>query len=58
MNSDPEYRNIARYGNTSAASIGICLDEAIRSGRLKRGDLLLMTSFGGGLTWGALLIRY
>ena len=50
--------NIARYGNTSAASIGICLDEAIRSGRLKRGDLLLMTSFGGGLTWGALLIRY
>ena len=52
------YCNIAKYGNTSAASIGICLDEAVRSGQLKRGDLILMTSFGGGLTWGAMLIRY
>lgn len=52
------YCNIAKYGNTSAASIGICLDEAARSGLIKRGDLVLLTSFGGGLTWGALLIRY
>ena len=50
--------NINRYGNTSAASIAICLDEAVRNGTVKRGDLILMTSFGGGLTWGAVLIRY
>ena len=58
VDNDRVYSNIAKYGNTSAASIGICFDEAIRSGKLKRGDLVLMTSFGGGLTWGALLIRY
>ena len=58
VDNDRVYCNIAKYGNTSAASIGICFDEAVRSGRLKRGDLVLMTSFGGGLTWGALLIRY
>lgn len=52
------YCNIARFGNTSAASIGICLDEAVRAGKIKRGDLILLTSFGGGLTWGAVLIRY
>ena len=52
------YCNIAKYGNTSAASIGICFDEAVRAGQIKRGDIVLMTSFGGGLTWGAILIRY
>ncbi len=50
--------NIAHYGNTSAASIGICLDEAVRGGRLERGDLVLLTSFGSGLTWGAMLLKY
>ena len=39
-------------------SIGISLDEAVRNGLIKRGDLILLTSFGGGLTWGAVLIRY
>ncbi len=52
------YVNIERYGNTSAASIGICLDELCRSGKLKKGDYILTTAFGGGLTWGAMLIRW
>ena len=46
------------YGNTSSASIGICLDELHRSGQLKRGDLVLAASFGAGLTWAAMLIRW
>ncbi|MBO5959156.1 MAG: ketoacyl-ACP synthase III [Lentisphaeria bacterium] len=50
--------NIQDYGNTSAASIGICLDELNRSGRLERGDLVLATSFGAGLTWASALIRW
>ena len=49
--------NVHKYGNTSAASIAICLDEAFRSGRLKTGELALMVAFGSGLTWGAQLIR-
>jgi len=52
------YINIDRYGNTSAASIGICLDELVRAGKIQRGDLLLLTAFGGGMTWGAMLLRY
>ena len=50
--------NIDRFGNTSAASIPIALDEAVRAGRLKSGDLLLLAAFGGGLTWGSALIRW
>jgi len=50
--------NIQKYGNTSAASIPIALHEAIKEGRIKRGDLILMTAMGGGLTWGAILLRY
>jgi 3-oxoacyl-[acyl-carrier-protein] synthase-3 len=45
-------------GNTSAASIPLALDIAVRDGRVKRGDLLLLESFGGGLVWGSALIRY
>lgn len=52
------FMNIDRYGNTSAASIPIAIDEAVRAGRLKRGDLLLLTAFGGGITWGSALIRW
>ena len=55
---DRVYVNIFRYGNTSSASIGICLDELNRAGKLKRGDYVLLTAFGGGLTWGAQLIRW
>ncbi len=50
--------NIEKYGNTSAASIPIALHEAVKEGRLKRGDLVLLTAMGGGLTWGAMLLRY
>ncbi len=50
--------NLERYGNTSAASIPLALDEANRSGRIKAGDLLLLDSFGGGLTWASALIRW
>jgi 3-oxoacyl-[acyl-carrier-protein] synthase-3 len=50
--------NIARYGNTSAASIPIVLDEAVREGKIKKGDLILFAAFGGGLTWGAGLVRW
>jgi 3-oxoacyl-[acyl-carrier-protein] synthase-3 len=52
------FKNIERYGNTSAASIPIALDECARSGRLKPGDLVLMAAFGAGLTWGAALVRW
>lgn len=47
-----------KQGNTSAPSVGLALDEGIRSGRIKRGDILLLESFGGGFTWGSALIRY
>ncbi len=50
--------NVQKYGNTSAASIPIALDEANREGRLGEGDLLLICSFGGGFTWGAGLLRW
>ncbi len=50
--------NLDRYGNTSAASIPLALDEAHRSGRLARGDLVLLCGFGAGMTWGASLVRW
>ena len=50
--------NIEKYGNTSSATIPIALDEAIRANKIRRGDLVLMASFGAGLTFGSLLIRY
>ena len=49
---------VDRHGNTSAASVPLALDEAIRSGQVKRGELLLLEAFGGGFTWGSALIRY
>src|ERR1043165_3382321 len=52
------YSNIAVHGNTSSASIPIALDECVEAGRIKEGDLVLMTSFGGGVTWGAVLVRW
>jgi 3-oxoacyl-[acyl-carrier-protein] synthase III len=50
--------NLERYGNTSAASIPIALDEAVRGGRVKAGDIVLMEAFGGGLTWAAAVMRW
>jgi 3-oxoacyl-[acyl-carrier-protein] synthase III len=52
------YKNIDRYGNTSAASIPIGLDECVREGRLQSGDMVLMTAFGAGLVWGSVLVRW
>ncbi len=56
--SEKVYSNICRIGNTSSASIPICLDECVQSGRLKRGSLVLMSAFGAGVTWGAVLMRW
>lgn len=50
--------NVEKYGNTSAASIGLALDEAARDGRIQPGDLVLMIAFGGGFTWGAMIVEW
>jgi len=50
--------NIEKYGNTSSATIPIAVDEAIRNQIIRRGDIMLLTSFGAGLTWGSVLARY
>ena len=50
--------NVDRYGNTSAASIPICLDEAHRTGRIRPGDIVLMVGFGGGLSWGSCVMEW
>ncbi len=55
---DRVYNNIQRYGNTTAASIPIALHECIEEGRLHDGDLLCLTAFGSGFTWGSALIRW
>jgi 3-oxoacyl-[acyl-carrier-protein] synthase-3 len=52
------YTNLQRYGNTSCASIPLCLSEARAEGRLKDGDLVLLMGFGAGLTWGACLMEW
>jgi len=52
------YLNIGKYGNMSAASSAVALCEAVEEGRIKKGDTILMDAFGGGLTWGALVIKW
>jgi 3-oxoacyl-[acyl-carrier-protein] synthase III len=52
------YVNVDRYGNTSAASIPIALDEAIETGRIKEGSTVLLVAFGAGFTWGAMVVRF
>jgi 3-oxoacyl-[acyl-carrier-protein] synthase-3 len=52
------YNTIQRYGNTTAATIPICLSEAVAEGRLKEGALVLTIAFGAGFTWGGNLIRW
>jgi 3-oxoacyl-[acyl-carrier-protein] synthase-3 len=51
------YLNIEKYGNTSSASIPMALDEAIRVGRLKQGQIAIFVAFGAGLTWGNAVVR-
>jgi 3-oxoacyl-[acyl-carrier-protein] synthase III len=60
LGAKPEqlFINLHKYGNTSAASVAIALDEAVSSGRVQRGDLILMIVFGAGLTWGAAVIEW
>ncbi len=57
INQEKVFVNLDRYGNTSAASIPVALDEALRSGKLKRGDVALLVAFGGGFTWGSCVIK-
>lgn len=52
------YSNIAEHGNTSSASIPIAMDECIESGRIKEGSTVLLTAFGGGVTWGATILQF
>jgi len=58
MSMDRVVVTVDRHGNTSAASVPLALDEAVRDGRIKRGDTFLLEAFGGGFTWGSALIRY
>ena len=55
---DQVYININKYGNTTAGTIPICLDEAKELGRINNGDLILLAAFGAGFTWGSMLIRW
>jgi 3-oxoacyl-[acyl-carrier-protein] synthase-3 len=58
VESERVYSNIAMHGNTSSASIPIGLDECVEAGKVKSGDLVLLASFGGGVTWGGVLMRW
>jgi 3-oxoacyl-[acyl-carrier-protein] synthase-3 len=58
MSMDSVIVTVDRHGNTSAGSVPLALDEAVRSGRVQRGQLLLLEAFGGGFTWGSALLRY
>ena len=58
ISRDKMFVNLDRYGNTSAAAVAIALDEANRSGRIKRGDYVLMVVFGGGLTWASTILEW
>jgi 3-oxoacyl-[acyl-carrier-protein] synthase-3 len=52
------YLTIQKYGNISSATVPIALDEAVRSGSVQKGDTIILTAFGGGLTWGSSLIHW
>ncbi|MCD6083715.1 3-oxoacyl-ACP synthase [Candidatus Aerophobetes bacterium] len=58
LSMDKVYINLDRCGNMSAASIAVALDQAIKENRIKRGDRVLFTSFGGGLTWASMVVRF
>ncbi len=58
ISEDKVLINIQKYGNTTAGTIPIGIDEAVEEGRLEEGDLLLLAAFGGGFTWGSILIRW
>ncbi|MDH4132308.1 MAG: ketoacyl-ACP synthase III [Gemmatimonadota bacterium] len=58
LRDDQVYNNIQKYGNTTAATVPILLDECVRGGRVKQGDLIVMTAFGSGFSWGSVACRW
>ena len=57
--ADPQIlTNLSEYGNTSAGSIPLALDEAVRAGKVKKGDVIACAGFGAGLSWGSAILRY
>ena len=58
LSEDKVFVNLPKYGNTSAASVGIALDEAVRSGFVKKGDNVAFAGFGAGLTWAGLVMKW
>jgi 3-oxoacyl-[acyl-carrier-protein] synthase-3 len=58
MSMDQVVVTVDKHGNTSAASIPLALDVAVKDGRIKRGETILMEAFGGGFTWGSVLMKY
>ena len=58
LNSKKLYLNIRRYGNMSSASTAVALVEAVKEGRIKKGDVIVLDAFGAGLVWGAMLIEW
>jgi 3-oxoacyl-[acyl-carrier-protein] synthase-3 len=58
MSMDQVVVTVDKHGNTSSASIPLALDEAVRDGRIQRGQTILLEGFGGGFTWGSALIKY
>ncbi|MDP6491789.1 MAG: 3-oxoacyl-[acyl-carrier-protein] synthase III C-terminal domain-containing protein, partial [Kiritimatiellia bacterium] len=52
------HTTLEKYGNTSAASVAVTLDEAAREGRIATGDLVVLVGFGGGVAWGAVAVRW
>jgi len=58
IKKDKVYINLDKYGNTSAASVAIALDEAVRQGKIQNGDIVVLTAFGAGLTYGSIVLRW
>ncbi len=58
LDPDKAFMNIDRYGNTSAASIPVALAEAVAAGRVAEGDLVMLSGFGAGMTWGTAILRW
>jgi 3-oxoacyl-[acyl-carrier-protein] synthase-3 len=57
MSLDNVVVTVDRHGNTSAASVPLALDEAVRDGRIKKGETVMLEAFGGGFTWGSVLLK-
>ena len=58
LTMDKVYVNLNDYGNMSVASIPVALDEAVKKGNVKTGDVIILVAFGGGLTWGSSVIKW